>query len=195
MPRCGRLRSFIRQYGQSIKTKKFSFIIPYLILSLEVILLIDAAILDFNPFIIVITLVLVGISVIEIILVSREIHKRFMESNFEKILTIRLDDFVTETKEKNVKKTVSSFIEKYPEYTNSRNEIYHTTCQILETHKEEEIEKEIENKLKPFIKRNKKANVDETVDKFLKKYPKYKSTPSLVYEKTCFIMGISEKKD
>ena len=195
MPRCGRLRSYIRDYGQSIRAKKLSFIIPYLILFLEIILLIDATILDFNPFIILITLVLVTISLIEIILVSREIRKRFMESNFEKILTIRLDDFVTETKEKNVKKIVTDFIEKYSEYANNRNEIYHTTCQILETHQEEKIEDEIEVKLKTFIKRKKKANVDDIVEKFLKNYPKYRNTPGLVYEKTCVILGVSEKKD
>ena len=103
MPRCGRLRTYITDYGQSIRAKKISFIIPYLILLLEIILLIDAAFLDFNPFIIVITSTLVIISLIEIILVSREIHNRIMESNLEKILTIRLDDFITQKKQKNVK--------------------------------------------------------------------------------------------
>ena len=196
MPRSGRLRTFIREYSESSRAEKISFIPPFIILVVEFILLAHALTIDVPDIMVVeLTTVLLIISIIEILFVSREIHEHYTKGNFEKILTIRLDDFVTETKQKNVKKIVSDFIEKYSEYSGKRNEIYHTTCQILETHKEEETEKEMENKLKTFIKRNKKANVDEIVENFLKKYPKYKKTPSLIYEKTCVIMGISEKKD
>jgi hypothetical protein len=191
MPRCGRLRSFIKEYNESPRVEKLSFVVPFLILTLEIILLTHAIFVE-ETIVIILTSILLLISLVEIILVTGEMHAQYLKSNFDKILTIRLDDFVIEGKEKNVKKIVTDFIEKHPEYYTHRNEIYHTTCQILETHKEEEIEKEIETKLKPFIKRNKKANVDDIVEKFVKKYPKYRNTPSLVYEKTCKIMGSSE---
>ena len=114
------------------------------------------------------------ISIIEILLVALELHEHYQRSNFDRILTIRLDDFIIEKKEKNVKKIITDFIELYPEYEIHRNEIYHTTCQILETHKEEEIEKEISDKLTKFIRKQKKANVDDIVKLFIKKFPKYK---------------------
>jgi len=194
MPRSGRLRTFIQEYNQSPRVEKLSFVVPFLILVLEVILLTHAIVYN-EIFVMFLTGVLLIISIIEIVLLSREIHAQYLKSNFDKILTIRLDDFVTEKKDKNVKKIVSDFIEKHPEYSDNRTEIYHTTCQILETHKEEKIEKEIEEKLKTFVKRKKKANVDDVVEKFVKKYPKYKSYRSEVYERTCKVMGIIEKKD
>ena len=105
MPRCGKIRTFIKEYNQSPKANKYSFFIPYLILALELIVLIDALIIS-NLIIIFITLILLIISVIEIILVTREIHNKYLEDNFDKILTIKLDDFVTKKREKNVKKLI-----------------------------------------------------------------------------------------
>jgi len=130
-----------------------------------------------------------------LVIVSYEIHEHYIKINFDKILTIRLDDFITEKKGTNVKKIVTDFIEKYPDYEPHRNEIYHTTCQILETHREEATEKEVENKLKKFIKRRKKANVDEIVESFVKKYPEYKNYRSGIYITTCQIMANSIKTD
>lgn len=193
MPRSGRLRTFIREYKESPRVERLSFIPPFVILALEVILIIHA-ILEDQVFVIYLTLILVIISTIEIFLVSAEIHEHYTQSNFDKILTIRLDDFVLEKKEKNVKKIVTEFIEKYPEYNTNRNEIYHTTCQILETHAEEKIEDEIERNLKPFIKRKKRVNVDDIVEAFTKKYPKYKRYRSEIYEKTCQIKGTPNNK-
>jgi len=189
MPRSGRLRTFIREYEESPRLEKTSFIPPFLILGIEIILIIHAIILE-EIYVIILTLILFVISTVEIILVSLEIHEHYKRINFDKILTIRLDDFITEKKEKNVKKIVTDFIEKYPGYQTYRNEIYHTTCQILETHKEEAIEKDLENKLKKFIKKNKKANVDEIVEKFVKKYPKYKKYRTEIYKITCQIMKV-----
>jgi len=193
MPRCGRLRNFIREYKESPRTERISFIPPFLILTLEIILIIHAILLN-EIFVIILTSVLLIISTIEMVIVSYEIHEHYIKINFDKILTIRLDDFITEKKENNVKKIVVDFIEKYPDYETHRNEIYHTTCQILETHKIEAIEKEVENKLKKFIKRRKKANVDEIVESFVKKYPKYKNYRAEIYITTCQIMANSNKK-
>jgi len=184
MPRSGRLRRFIREYKESPRTERVSFFPPFLILALELILIAHAISIK-ETFVIVITSILVIISIIEMILVSLEIHEHYQISNFDKILTIRLDDFITEKKVKNVKKILADFMDLYPEYEKNRNEIYHTTCQILETHREEELEKDIFKKLDTFFKRKKKENVDDIVELFVKKYPKYKPYRIDIYERVC----------
>jgi len=103
MPRSGRLRTFISEYKESPRLEKMSFIPPFLILALEVILILHAIVVN-EIYVIILTSILLVISLVEIILVSLEIHEHYKVSNFDKILTIRLDDFITETKEKNVKK-------------------------------------------------------------------------------------------
>lgn len=192
MPRSGRIRRFIKEYKESARTERVSFFPPFLILALEVILIAHAISLR-ETFIIVLTSILLVISIIEMILVSLEIHEHYQVSNFDRILTIRLDDFITEKRVKNVKKIVADFIYMYPEYEKNRTEIYHTTCQILETHKEEAIEKEIYNKLFTFVKRKKRATVDEIVELFVSKYPKFKPYRIEIYEKTCQMKGLSYK--
>jgi len=180
MPRCGRLRNFIREYKGSPRTERISFIPPFLILAIEIILIIHAILLN-EIYVTILTLVLLIISTIEIVIVSYEIHQHYSKINFDKKLTIRLDDFITEKKEKNVKKIVTDFIKQYKEYEKNRNEIYHTTCQILETHKEEEIEKELVDLLNKFIKKQKTPTVDSVVNNFINKYPKYKKYRGEIY--------------
>jgi len=192
MPRSGRLRNFIREYSESPRTEKISFIPPFLILALEIILIIHALTLH-ETYVVILTTILLIISIIEILLVGREIHEHYMSSTFDRILTIRLDDFVLQRKEKNVKKIVEDFIDIHSEYKNKRNEIYHITCQIMETHKEEAREDALIKKLKPFIKRRKKKNVDQIIKAFMKKYPQYKKYRAEVYEKTCQLMANSKK--
>ena len=136
MPRCGRLRNVIQEYNESPKAKKLSFVVPFLILALEIILITHSMLYQ-EFFVMTLTMVLLAISIIEIALVSTEMHEEYVKSNFDRILTIKLDDFITEKKEKNVKRIVTGFIEKHPEYRVKRNEIYHIICQILETHKKE----------------------------------------------------------
>ena len=195
MPRSGRLRSFIREYSESSRAEKISFIPPFIILFVEVILIAHALTIDVPDIMVVeLTLVLLIISIVEIIFVSREMHEHYTKGSFDRILTIRLDDFITERKEKNVKKIVTDFIEQHPGYHSHRNEIYHTTCQILETHKEEAMEKDLTDKLKTFIRRRKRKNVDEILEGFIKKYPKYKKYRSEIYKKSCQIMASSNKK-
>ena len=190
MPRSGRLRSFIRECKESPRVERISFFPPFLILALELILIAHALQLMEN-FVIILTSILLVISIIEIVLVSKEIHEHYQITNFDKILTIRLDDFITEKKVKNVKKIVADFLFLYPEYEKHRNEIYHTSCQILETHKEEELEKEIFKKLDIFFKRKKKENVDEIVESFVEKYPKYKPYRIDIYERVCNLKGMN----
>ncbi len=191
MPRSGRLRSYIRECKESSKIERMSFFPPFLILALELILIAHAISLN-EIFVIILTLILVIISIIEIVLVSLEIHDRYQISNFDKILTIRLDDFITEKKGKNVKKIVVDFMDLYPEYEKHRNEIYHTTCQILETHREVEFEKYIFKKLDPFFKKKKRENVDDIVESFVKKYPRYKPYRIDIYERVCQLKGTPE---
>jgi hypothetical protein len=195
MPRSGRLRRFIKEYKESDRIEKLSFIPPIFILIVELILLLHALSLNHPDMMVVeLTTVLLIISIIEMILVSSEAHDRYTKSNFDKVLTIRLDDFITKRRERNVKNIVTDFIGRYPDYSANRNEIYHTTCQILQTHKEEAIEKEITDKLKTFIKRKKRLNVDDVVESFVKKNPKYKKYRIEIYEKTCQLMGTNQKK-
>jgi hypothetical protein len=192
MPRSGRLRTFIREYSSSPGIEKLSFIPPFLILIVEGILLVHALTIDVPDIMVVeLTMVLLIISIIEILLVTREIHEHYQKTNFDRILTIKLDDFITESKEINVKKIVTEFIKKYPEYSKYRNDIYHTACQILETHKQEIIDKEIIDKLTKMIKKKQGATVDEIVEDFVKKYPKLKNKRIEVYEKTCKLLNSS----
>ena len=193
MPRSGRLRTFIREYKESPRFEKLSFIPPFLILIVEGVLLAHALTIDVPDIMVVeLTMILLIISIVEIIFVSTEMHEHYSRSNFDRILTIRLDDFITESNEVNVKKIVTDFIEKHPEYNSHRSEIYHTTCQILETHREEAIEKELTTKLTKFVKKKKKANVDDIVEAFVKKFPKYKKYRVEVYERTCQIKASSK---
>ena len=193
MPRCGRLRTCIRELAESPKAEKMSFIPPFLVLVVEIILIRHAIIIQ-EPYVIVLTTTLLILSIIEITLVSREIHRHYQRSNFDRILTIRLDDFILERKRKGVKEIIEEFMNIYPQYDRYRNEIYRITCQIMETHKEEKLEKELEDKLKKFIKRRKKMNVDQILEAFIKKNPKYKRYRAEIYEKTCQIMAAPGKK-
>jgi hypothetical protein len=181
MPRCVRFRRFIQEYNESQKTDKLSFIPPFFILILEIIL-ITHAILENNVFVIWLTIILVIISIIEIILVSREIHEHVQRNSFDRDLTIRLDDFIIEKNEKNVQSIVEKFITLHPNYEEYRNEIYHIACQIMETHKLELWEATLEQRLKLFISKNSKISIREMIDKFIEKYPEYKKDPGKVYQ-------------
>jgi len=193
MPRCGRIRTFIREYKESPKTEKLSFIPPFLILIVEAVLLIHALTIDVPDIMVVeLTTILLIISLFEIILVSYEIHERYQKDSYDRILTIRLDDFILEKRGKNVKKIVNDFIEKYPEYSGQRGEIYHTTCQILETHEQEDWDKKLGVKLESFIKKRKDQSVDKILEDFIIKYPPYKRDRSIIYEKICHILGRNE---
>ncbi len=186
MPRSGRLRNFIREYKESPRFEKLSFIPPFLILIVEGVLLVHALTIDVpNIMVVELTTILLIISVVEILFVGEEIHEHYLRTNFDRVLTIRLEDFIIKSKKKNVKLLVEEFIEIYPSYHNHRAEIYHIACQIMQTHKEEAIEKTIEDALKPFFKRNKKKTVDEILEGFTKKYPKYKKYSAEAYQKIC----------
>jgi len=194
MPRSGRLRNFIKDYRESPRFEKLSFTLPFLILIVEGVLLAHALTIDAPDIMVVeLTTVLLVISLVEIIFVTGEIHDHYQRSNFDKILTIKLDDFILQSKKNNVKKIVEDFIELYPKYKNHRNEIYHTSCQIMETHKEEYLEKELANRLKLFIGKTKETNVDEILKNFIKKYPNYKKYRSEIYKKTCQILEENRK--
>jgi hypothetical protein len=180
MPRSNRLRYFIKEYSESSRTDKLSFIPPFFILALEIILIYHA-ICFYDTFIILLTLTLVFISLIEIILVGKEIHEHYQRNVFDREMTIRLDDFILEKNEKNVQKIVEEFIQKNPSYITYRNEIYHIACQIMETHKEELWEKTLNSRLRKLIHNNKDYTIKEIIDKFIEKYPEYKKYPGKVY--------------
>lgn len=195
MPRSGRLRNFIRDFSESPRAEKLSFIPPFLIVVVELILLVHASMQNpVDPIVLELTTILVIISVVEITLVTREIHEHHQVSNFERILTIKLDDFIIKKRNKNVRKIVEDFIEENENYRNNRNQIYHLACQILTTHKEEIFEKELTAKLSAFIKKSKEKNVDNILEKFIRKYPDYKKYRETVYKKACLILEKMNKK-
>jgi hypothetical protein len=188
MPRSGRLRNYIKEVAESPRIEKLSFIPPFLVLIVELILLQHAISIQVL-YVIELTLVLIALSIIEIIFVAEEIHDHYKRTIFDRILTIRLDDFITERREKNVKHLVEEFIETYPKYSHHRSGIYHIACQIMETHKEEAWEKILKEKLNKFIKRRKKMTVDEITRAFIQKNPAYKKHPGKVYIMASQILG------
>ena len=208
MPRSGRLRNFIKEYQESPRFEKLSFIPPFLILIVECILLLHELSTD-HPDIMVIelTTILLIISIVEILFVGEEIHDHYSRTNFDRLqnlfyyndhvflhysrtnfdrlLTIRLDDFITKKKKQNVQQIVEEFTNLYPTYQSHRNEIYHIACQIMQTHKDEEIEKILFDALNSYFKKNKKKTVNEILKGFIKKYPKYKKYSVKLYDKIC----------
>ncbi len=187
MPRSPRLRNYIKEFTESRTVEKLSFFPPFLILIVEVILLIHAIEIQVL-YVIELTIVLVVLSVIEIILVTAEMHDHYKQTHFDRILTIRLDDYVIDHKYKNVQVICNEFLDEYPEYCKDRNEVYHVACQILETHKKELWEHDLDKDLKKFIQTTKHTSVDNILKAFIKKYSKYQSDPAKVYSRICEIL-------
>ena len=190
MLRCGNIRRYLHEIAESPRAEKISFIPPFVILGAEIILLNHALTIG-ESHVIFLTLFLLLVSVIELFLVALEIHEHRKQSMFERILTIKLDDFIMETRRTNVKEIVSKFIERYPMYRTNRSEVYRLTCQIMQTHKDEKMEAEYSTKLRSFVRSAKETNATEIVSRFLKKYAQYERYRLEIYEKVCQML---EKK-
>jgi len=193
MPRSGRLRNFIKELSESPRIEKISFIPPFLVLAVEIILLHHAITIKVY-YVIELTIILVILSLIEIFFVAEEIHEHYIKSSFERILTIRLDDFILERKNENVKTLVEEFIHFYPVYKKERTKIYHIACEILETHKEELWQKELRLSLEKFVKRHKKKNIRDLVRLFIKKHPHYQPHAEDVYRIACQLLENNTNK-
>jgi len=190
MPRCGRLRNFIREFKGSERFEKLSFIPPFIILALELILLVHALIEDTSDLLVVeLTSILLVISIIEILLVSREIHEHYENDSFQQEMTIRLDDFILERHMDNVSHIVQEFLKENKQYCKHRNTIYHLACQIMDTHKRELWEKTLRTRLKRFMKKTKKDTIKDIIELFMQKYPEYRKDPERVYEITAHLIG------
>lgn len=190
MPRSGRVRNFIREYKESERFEKLSFIPPFIILFLEIILLIHALTEDTSDLLVVeLTSILLVISAIEIILVGREIHDHYQKDSFQREMTIRLDDFILERRMDNVSRIVEEFINENQQYCKDRNAVYHIACQIMETHKKEFWEKTLRKRLKRFIKHTDKKAIRDIIEEFMKKFPEYRKDPERVYEITVHIIN------
>lgn len=135
MVRCGRFRSFIQELAESPRIEKISFALPFFVIVIDIIL-IEHAIRINESYIIICTTILFFLSVVEVGVVVREIHGHYQQSNFERLLTIKLDDFILDRKKQtNVKMIVEDFINENPNYESFRNEVYHISCQIMQAHK------------------------------------------------------------
>lgn len=139
MARCSRTRIFLKEVAKSPFVEKLSFILPFFVISIDIIIL-EHAIRIQETYIIGCTLFLFFLSLFEIIIVSSDLHSHYQQSNFEKTLAIKLDDFIDIKKSYNIKKIVEDFITLNPEYKKHRNDVYEITCQILETHEKRCIE-------------------------------------------------------
>jgi hypothetical protein len=182
MPRSGRIRRYAKDVAESDRVQQLSIILPFIILIVEIILLIHALAIQ-EMYIIVLTSFLLIISLIELYLVTIEVTDRKSIKSFDRVLTIRLDDFITETKKSNVKEIINSFIERYPVYRSHRTQVYVLSCQILQTHKDELIEKEYYKKINQFLKKTDKTDLSELVSEFISLNPQY----------DCYALEIHEK--
>lgn len=189
MPRCKRFRNFIKEYRESERFEKLSFIPPFIILILELILLTHALIEDTSDLIVVeLTAILLVISAIEILLVSREIHEHYQKDSFKQEMTIRLDDFILERRMDNVSRIVEEFLKENQQYCKDRNAIYHIACQIMETHKNKLWEKTLRTRLKRFLKQTDKETIRDILDEFMKRFPEYRKDPARVYEIAAYLI-------
>ena len=123
MPRFSRCRSFICEVTTVPFVEKISLVLPILVLVIDIIL-IEHAIRINEHYIIFFTSVLFSLSVIEMVLVIREIHTNYNKNNLLKTLTIKVSDYMCNKKGRNVKILVSGFLSRHPEYLPYRDEIY-----------------------------------------------------------------------
>lgn len=193
MPRCGNLRRYLQEITESRRMEKISYIPPVFILIIEIVLL-EHAISFGEKYVIFFTIILLIVSLIELFLIIREMHKNRVSTIYNRTLTIKLDDFITETKKTNVKEIVSQFIDRYPIYEKNRDEVYKLTCQILQTHKDEIIEKQLLLKLSAFVKGSLLDNTSDIVQEFLRKHPGYEKYKSEVYDRVYQLLGIKQKR-
>ena len=193
MPRSNRIRRYLQEVALSPRVEQISFIIPILIVIAEIILMIHAIDIG-EPYVIILTSFLLTVSILELALILLEIHRDQQRINFEKILTVELDDFIIKNKLKNVKSIVQNFVNLHPEYEKHRNEVYRLACQIMEIHKKERWEEKLTKELKKIIGTEKEASVRELLEIFIRKHPKYKNYKSEVYHRICQIKGVPEEE-
>jgi hypothetical protein len=192
MPRCGNIRRYLREVTESRKAERISYIPPILILIIELIML-EHAISFGEIYVIILTIVLLIISFIELILIIREMHKHRVKHIFDRTLTIKLDDFITDTKITNVKEIVLKFIDRYPLYEKNRVELYKLTCQIMQTHKDQSFEKQYLLRLSTFVKGSTSKDAPTIVKAFFKKYPEYEQYGSEVYDRICKLLETKQR--
>jgi hypothetical protein len=183
MPRCGGIRRYLREIAESPDAEKIAFIPPFIILIIETVLIIHAFMLN-EVFVIVLTGFLFFVSVIEILMITREIHQHRCQTNFERELAIRLDDFIIDRHMDNVSNIVTDFLNEFEEYHGNRTMIYHIACQIMETHKRELWEKTLKTRLKLFLEKTDERALRNIIERFLTKYPEYRKDPEKVYQLT-----------
>jgi len=143
MVRCSRTRNFLKEVAKSPFVEKMSFILPFLVIAVDIVIL-EHAIRIQETYIIFLTSFLFTLSLFELVFVSSELHKNYQKSIFEKTLIKKLDEFIVEKRGFNIKKIVEDFIEINPEYAAHRNDVYELTCQLLDTYEKDLVEKIID---------------------------------------------------
>ncbi|KYK24770.1 hypothetical protein AYK25_01705 [Thermoplasmatales archaeon SM1-50] len=100
------------------------------------IILIEHAVRINEHYIIFFTTILFSLSVSEILIVLSEIHMNYQKNNILKSLSGKISKFTENKKGRNVKILVSQFIDRHPEYSPNRDEIYQIMCKILRDQKQ-----------------------------------------------------------
>ena len=122
------------------------------------------------------------LSIIESVVVLREIHKHYHQLIDERKIIIMLNDFIVKSNHKNVEKIVAEFLTAHPEFFNKKDTIYKNCYQILE-HRETLWKKKLTQRLTRFIKPRKQMHENDVVSAFIKEYPVYKKQTDEIYPK------------
>lgn len=193
MLRLSRIHQNISNICTEERFEQISIILPLIILIVEIVLIVHA--LDIQEaYVIALTTFLLVVSIIELILVTKEVTDQKSKRNFDSTLTIRLDDFINKTKNSNVKDIMNTFIEKYPIYRNHRVDIYKLCCKILQTHQDELVEIKYNKKIIQFLNKTDKKHLSEIVEEFIFENPEYEGYALDIYEKISQILHKKEKK-
>ena len=136
MVRCRRLSCFLRETFESPLTEKLSFILPFFIITVDIIL-IEHAIRINEHYIIVFTTLLFVLSLIEITVTLQDIRGHHKKDNLEKTIAIELDKFMSKKDAEDVKILVEDFIKKNPQYNKHIGKVYHIACHVIESKKDD----------------------------------------------------------
>ncbi len=135
MVRCRRLRCFLRETFDSPLAEKLSFVLPFFIIAVDIIL-IEHALRINEHYIIFFTSILFLLSLTEIVVTIKDISGHHKKDDLERTITIELDRFIKTKDAENVKMLVEDFIKNHPQYNKHIGKVYHIACHIIEDKKD-----------------------------------------------------------
>jgi len=100
------------------------------------IILIEHAIRINEHYIMFFTMILFFLSLIEIIVIIKDISGHHKKDTLEKTITADLDKFMSKRQAENVKILVEDFIKNHPQYNKHIGKVYHIACHAIEDKKD-----------------------------------------------------------